>query len=43
MNRKNWLFLVIAVIAVTGAGIGIMLAEIRQGDLPADANVPVTD
>ena len=37
MKAKQWLLLAAAVITVTGAGIGIMLGEIHQGDLPKDA------
>ena len=43
MKAKNVLVLLLAVLAVTGGGIAIMLGEIQQGDLPADGNVPVTD
>jgi len=40
MKAKQWLLLAAAVISVTGAGIGIMLGEIHQGDLPKDAVLP---
>ena len=40
MKAKQWLLLAAAVITVTGAGIGIMLGEIHQGDLPKDAVLP---
>ena len=43
MKAKNILVLVLAVLAVTGGGIALMLGEIHQGDLPADGDVPVTD
>ena len=42
MKAKQWLLLAAAVISVTGAGIGIMLGEIHQGDLPKDAVLPST-
>ena len=42
MKAKHWLLLVAAMITVTGAGIGIMLGEIHQGDLPKDAALPGT-
>ena len=42
MKPKHWLLLAAAVITVTGAGIGIMLGEIHQGDLPKDADLPVS-
>ncbi|QNI73912.1 hypothetical protein [Synechococcus sp. NOUM97013] len=41
MKAKQWFLLAAAVITVTGAGIGIMLGEIHQGDLPKDAALPV--
>ena len=42
MKAKHWLMLAAAVIIVTGAGIGIMLGEIHQGDLPKNADLPVS-
>ena len=42
MKAKHWLLLVAAMITVTGAGIGIMLGEIHQGDSPKDAALQVT-
>ena len=43
MKAKNILVLILAVLAVTGGGIALMLGEVHQGDLPADGDVPVTD
>lgn len=43
MMAKNVLTLILAILAVTGGGIALMLGEVRQGDLPKDGDVPVTD